>query len=179
MKKGIIIAVIALAVIGGGIWLFLQDAQNPQATNPFANKTSRELALMCEPTEHLVMHIHPVMTIMVNGEKQEVPPNIGIEGVGGNSVDHTQAQTQASCLHFLHTHDNTGTLHVESPVPMDYRLSDFFAVWDKTFTPEQILDFKASDTHRVKMTVNGQESTEYGDLILRDKDQIVISYEAK
>lgn len=164
MKKAIIIAIVAIVFIGGGILLMRNDAKHPENANPFANKSSRDLALLCLPTEQLAMHIHPVLTIMINGQKQEVPAQIGIEG---------------SCFHFLHTHDNTGTIHVESPVQTDFHLSDFFAVWGKTFSQDQILDSKADDTHKIVMTVNGQPSTEYGDLVLRDKDQIVISYEAK
>jgi hypothetical protein len=179
MKKTIIIAIVAIVVIGLGAFLMFQDAKDPQSEGPFAGKTSRELALMCEQEEYVVQHIHPVLTIMVEGNKLEIPANIGIEAVSSSPSTHEQAQQEASCLHFLHTHDNTGTLHVESPVAIDYKLSDFFAVWDQSFSVEQVFSYKADDTHRIKVTVNGQENTEYGDIILRDHDQIVISYEKK
>jgi len=165
MKKIIIIIVLAVVVIAGGIYLFSKDAQSPAAVDdPYASKSSRELALTCLPQEQLAMHIHPVLTIMINGQQKDIPPDIGI---------------QPTCLHFLHTHDGSGTIHVESPVLKDYRLSDFFAVWDQPFSAEQILDAKVDDSHRIRMTVNGQDNTEYGDLVLRDGDKIVISYEAK
>jgi hypothetical protein len=178
MKKLVIIVIVAAAIIGGGIALLVQDAKNPNASDPFANKTSRELALMCEPTEYVVMHIHPTLTINIEGKAETIPANIGIEGVNGQA-SHEQASAQASCLHFLHTHDASGTLHVESPIAMEYHLSDFFAVWGQEFSKDQILNFKASDTRRVRMTVNGQESQDYGDLVLKDKDKIEIFYEAK
>lgn len=177
MKKVIIIVVIALAVIGGGVALMTYEAQHPEIADPYSNKSSRELALTCLPQEQLVMHIHPVLTIMVNGQKREVPPNIGIQGAGPTPV--SQEAAKENCLHFIHTHDNTGKIHVESPVPKDYHLSDFFAVWDQPFSDQQILDAKVDDTHRIRMTVNGQESTAYGDWVLRDGDQIEISYETK
>jgi hypothetical protein len=164
MKKIIVIAILAIVVIGGGLLLMRNDVKHPENADPYAGKSSRELALTCLPQEQLAMHIHPVLTIMINGQKQEVSANIGI------------LQT---CIHFLHTHDTSGTIHVESPVTKDYHLSDFFAVWGKTFTQDQILDAKVDSTHRIHMTVNGQDNTEYGDLVLRDKDQIVIAYEAK
>jgi hypothetical protein len=176
MKKVILIVIGAIVVIGGGIALMMQEVKNPNIGNPFAGKTSRELAMLCEPTEYVVMHVHPELSITINGEKQVIPANIGIEGVNGE-VDHTQAQTQSSCLHFLHTHDATGKLHVESPIPMDYKLSDFFAVWGKEFSKDQILDSKIDATHRIRMVVNGQESTEYGDLLLKDLEKIEIVYE--
>jgi len=62
---------------------------------------------------------------------------------------------------------------------MDYHLSDFFAVWGKAFTKEQILDSKADAQHLVKMTVNGKENSDYENLVLKDNDQIIISYEKK
>lgn len=164
MKKIIIIVVIAVVVIGGGILLMLNDAKHPENTDPYANKSTRDLALTCIPQEQLAMHIHPVLSIIINGQQQEIPQGIGI---------------QQNCIHFLHTHDNTGKIHVESPVQKDYHLSDFFAVWGQTFTSEQILDSKVDATHKIVMTVNGQPNTEYGDLVLRDGDQIVINYEAK
>lgn len=164
MKKIIIVIVIAVVVIGGGILLMLNDAKHPEYQDPYASKSTRELALTCIPTEQLAMHIHPVLTIVINGQKQDIPAGIGI---------------QPNCLHFLHTHDDTGKIHVESPVQRDYQLSDFFAVWGKTFTADQILDSKVDATHKIVMTVNGQQSDEYGNLVLRDGDQIVISYEAK
>jgi hypothetical protein len=164
MKKGIIIAIVALAVIGGGVYLFSKDAKNPESADPYAGKSSRDLALTCLPQEQLAMHIHPVLTIMINGQKKEVPANIG---------------NQSTCIHFLHTHDTSGTIHVESPVQKDYKLGDFFAVWGQPFSADQILDAKADSTHRVHVTVNGQETTEYSDLVMHDKDQIVVSYEAK
>jgi hypothetical protein len=178
MKKTIIIVAGALVVIAIGGILMAQEVKNPDAGNPFANKTSRELAMMCEPTEYVVMHIHPILNININGQRQVIPPNVGIKGVSGET-DHTGAQSAASCLHFIHTHDASGQIHVESPVPTEYNLSDFFAVWEKPFSKDQILDYKADDQHRIRMTVNGQESTEFENLILRDKDQIEIFYEPK
>ncbi len=165
MKKIIIIIVLALAVIAAGIYLFSKDAQSPATvSDPYADKSSRDLALTCLPQEQLVMHIHPELKIMINGQQREVPSNIGV---------------QPTCIHFLHTHDATGKIHVESPVQKDYHLSDFFAVWDQPFSADQILDSKVDATHRIRMTVNGQDNTEYGDLVLRDGDQIVINYETK
>ncbi len=179
MKKGIIIAIAAIAVLGLGLFLFRQDAKNPKNNDPYAGKSSRDLALMCDAQEHVVLHIHPVLTINVNGQKQAIPANVGIEGLGTNPATHEQAATQATCLHFLHTHDATGTLHVESPIQMDYHLSDFFAVWGKQFNKTQILDSKVDDSHKISMTVNGKDSTAFENVVLKDQDQIVINYDKK
>lgn len=38
----------------------------------------------------------------------------------------------------IHTHDDTGIIHIESPVKRDFTLADFFAVWNKPFSKDQI-----------------------------------------
>ena len=108
-------------------------------------------------------HIHPILKIIVNDQLKEIPANVGIN---------------PTCMMSLHTHDNTGIIHVESPEKRDFTLGDFFAVWDKTFTKYQILESVVDNTHEIKMTVNGEQSAEFEKLILRDKEQIVIKYEA-
>src|SRR6516162_3979014 len=114
MKKVIIIIVAALVVIGGGIALFVYSNKHPELANPWANKSTRDLALSCLPQEYTVEHIHPRLKITIDGHDVTVPQNIGIEGVNG-STTMQQAQTAATCLHPLHTHDASGTIHVASP----------------------------------------------------------------
>lgn len=127
-------------------------------------KTNREVALRCTTDMATQFHIHPVLKIIINGQEQEIPANIGIE---------------VTCMKALHTHDTTGIIHVEAPVKRDFTLADFFAIWGKSFTKDQILDSKVDDNHSIKETVNGQEVQDYENTVLRDKDKIVISYEEK
>lgn len=145
---GWIIGGISLAVviiIGFGVM------HSPQAR--VSALTTREIALSCTTDMATVFHIHPVLEIMINGQKQEISANTGIKD---------------RCMNAIHTHDTTGTLHVEAPEKRDFTLADFFAVWNQPFS---------RDTYRSRMTVNGQENTEYEKLVLKDKDQIVIYYE--
>ena len=129
--------------------------------SPSSAKTNREVALTCTTDMATEFHIHPTLKIIANGQEQVIPPNIGVTSL---------------CMNPLHTHDAKGTLHVESPEKRDFTLRDFFAVWRKTFTREQVLDFKADETNTITVTVNGLPSQEYENLILRDGDQIVITY---
>ncbi len=131
---------------------------------PFSSKTNREVALACTTEMATQFHIHPNLEIIVNGQKQEIPTNIGITGV---------------CMNAIHTHDNTGKIHVESPQKRDFTLSDLFAVWKKTYSKDQILGFKIDNTHTIRETINGKDSQDYENTILRDNDQIIISYNEK
>lgn len=129
-----------------------------------SSKTNREIALTCTTDMATQFHIHPHLEIIINGQKQEIPEGIGI--VNG-------------CMNAFHTHDNTGKIHVESPEKRDFTLADFFAVWKKDYNKDQILDYKADDKYVVRETVNGTESQDYENTILRDDDQIIIYYEEK
>ncbi len=129
-----------------------------------SNKTNREIALTCTTDMATQFHIHPHLEIIANGQPQEIPTNIGIA---------------LTCMNAIHTHDKSGTIHIESPEQRDFTLSDFFAVWNKPFSKDQILDYKVDGTHIIKVAVNGAPVDTYENTVLRDKDQIVISYSAK
>jgi hypothetical protein len=106
----------------------------------------------------IAIHIHPHVTIFIDGQQQEIPANIGVN-------------VSADTVLPVHTHDNTGTLHVESTdATREFHLQDLFAVWGQTFSSTKILGHAAT----VSMTVDGQPSTAFGDLILQDDQQIVI-----
>lgn len=132
--------------------------------NSASSKTNRELALTCTTDMATQFHIHPHLEIIINGVKQEIPANIGVK---------------QTCMNSLHAHDNSGKIHVESPEKRDFTLADFFAVWKKTYTKEQILDSKINETHIIRQTINGQEAQNYENTILQDKDEIIIYYEEK
>lgn len=127
-------------------------------------KTNREVALACTTDMATRFHIHPSLEILINGEKQAIPTNIGVK---------------ADCMNALHTHGTSGEIHVESPQKRDFTLADFFAVWGKPYSKDQILDSKTDDRYVIRETVNGQEVGDYENTVLKDKDKIVISYEER
>jgi len=103
------------------------------------------------------MHWHPQLEIYVKGEKIEIPQDIGLGAI------HKP----------IHTHDDSGQgiIHMEFPGLVrrqDAALGQFFNNWNK--------DVGSFGTN-MKMTVNGQENTEYENYVMRDGDKIVLSYE--
>jgi len=160
MKQNLILAVACIAILGG---VLLFAGQRPEtASEVKTERTTREVALACDSEMPQGFHIHPVLTIVVNGENVPVPPNIGI---------------RQTCMTVLHTHTPDGVIHVESPEKRDFTLADFFAVWEQPFSKDEILTYKADATHRVRITVDGKEVDTYENTILKDAEQIVISYE--
>lgn len=129
-----------------------------------SSKSNREVALACTSDIATRFHIHSDLEIVINEEKQTIPTDIGIS---------------PTCMNALHTHDTSGQIHVESPQKRDFTLADFFAIWNKTYNKNQLLDNKADDQHIIRETVNGQEVEDYENTILRDDDKIVIFYEER
>ncbi|MEX0652226.1 MAG: hypothetical protein WD509_00385 [Candidatus Paceibacterota bacterium] len=123
------------------------------------------------------IHWHPTLSIVIKGELQEIPANIGL--VGGHSA--------------IHTHDDvadqreTGSVHIdEKPLHLEFasivkandvRLGEFFKVWRKTFSSECILDYCNSDDGSLSMLVNGEVNTEFENYVMKDGDKIEIRYE--
>ncbi len=127
--------------------------------------SSREVAQKCTTDMATKFHIHSHLTIMANKKLVPVPVNIGIE-------------QNPSCLHSLHTHDETSVIHVESPVKKDFTLGDFFFLWEKPLSSDRILDFATDSDHGLKMYINGRESTEFDQLVLQDYEDIFLDYYA-
>ena len=142
-----VIAVVVSGLFGGGWWLFSQEPQD--ASGLISGKG---------------IHWHPELTIMIKGEKQEIPANIGL-GVTHNPV---------------HTHDTDGVIHLEFSSAVrenDVRLGKFFEVWEKQFTSECIFEHCSGPEGTLKMKVNGEENTEFGNYMMHDGDKIEIIFE--
>ncbi|HEY8100386.1 MAG TPA: hypothetical protein VIF82_06500 [Burkholderiaceae bacterium] len=63
-------------------------------------------------------HIHAHISIIRDGVQLTLPAQIGIPAAAGNG-----------CNYAVHTHDNTGQIHMESPAPAHYTVANFFDIW--------------------------------------------------
>ncbi len=107
-------------------------------------------------------HIHPHLEIEINGQPQIIPPNIGL------SPGHHEP---------IHTHEEEGVLHVESPVTKTFYLKEFFTIWNKKFDKDHLFNYTVDDKHELKVYVNGKEDTRFGNIILEDNQNIKIIYQ--
>jgi hypothetical protein len=85
----------------------------PPISLSFASSSSSSLTIdgiTCDKKEHFVSHIHTHLNIFMNGKEFVVPSNIGI--------------IPDNCIYWLHTHDDTGVIHIESPDDTRSVLSD-------------------------------------------------------
>ena len=75
----------------------------------------------------MVLHIHSHLNVTADGTPVIVPKNIGIDAAlyRDHSLDRYGMQGMAP----LHTHDASGTIHVESNANRNYTLGEFVNIW--------------------------------------------------
>lgn len=149
MNTKFIWGAVIVVIIGLFIW--------GRAATPTSAETFTGTDVPCLPNGHQTLseHIHPVLSISVDGVSESIPANIGVTG---------------SCMAEVHTHDATGTLHVESAYMGnigELRLSDFFDVWDQEFTREG---------YDAEIRVGGNVVESPEGVRFRDGEQIAIVY---
>lgn len=157
---GLVAAVIALAALGGG-----GSGSSAQAAGPFgthypgldARRTAALVPTMMD-TMNSPVHVHAHLSVQVDGKPLAVPANVGVDP----SRDSMQ-------MAGLHTHDATGTIHVEGMAGAT--LGPFFAVWGVPFTPTRFGPYQSAN---VRVLVNGKPSRSYGALKLADGQQIEV-----
>lgn len=127
-------------------------------------KPITDVTTACVNHGGLGMHIHPRLAIQIDGQNRDIPANVGVT---------------PGCMRPIHTHDDSGTLHVEFPGQQEVPLEWFFRLWEQPFTDTQILDRAIGADDLVRVTVNGAEVQERQTLRLHDGDQISIEVTKK
>lgn len=159
-----LIVVIGVLIVVLFILLMMMNQSNSSTPSNRGTDTSMPAidGMTCDSMEGAVEHIHAHLTILNNGEKVTVPANIGIY----NSAN--------PCLYWMHTHDDTGEIHMESPKMRPFLLGEFFDVWKQPLTKTQVLGF--SDAGQpIKVYVDGKPYT--GDprqIELKSHTQVVL-----
>lgn len=149
MKKMILFVGLPLVVLG----LFAWSASLQSAKTTFFGETT----VACLPNGHaqVALHIHPILTITVDGEEEAIPANVGITG---------------SCMSEMHTHDGSGTLHIETATRERFNeigFPDFFSVWGQPIVREG---------HSLQIFVDGEEIANPEDIELEDGMRIDLMY---
>jgi hypothetical protein len=74
----------------------------------------------------------------------------------------------------LHTHDDSGTIHVEGL--QHATLGQFMTIWGVALSARRLGSYRGNGKVGVRMWVDGKPSQAFGALALADGQQIVISY---
>lgn len=147
-KSSIIWSVII--VLAAGLLLIGAGSRSSKA------ETWKDTSVPCLPGGHqgAGQHYHAQLSVVVDGQRQSVPAQIGIN---------------SNCMAEVHTHDRSGKIHIETPANSghQYSIRDFFAVWGKPL--------KRSGYKRV-ITVNDSSTTPRH--TIKESDRITIRYQS-
>ncbi len=132
-KKLITIIGIIAIIVGIGIYA----AMAPHPSLPLVRAID---GIQCNSMEQLAFHVHSHLDIIINGVYFLVPSQIGIPG---------------NCFYWLHTHDESGKIHIEAPMLRDFTLGQFFDIWGKKFNNDQIFNYVANTNNHLNVYVNG------------------------
>ena len=150
--------------------IILSHLANAQNSTNLDNKLTME-EIECNSKEHFNFHIHTKLIIIINNQLYPIPANIGI--------------IPEKCIYWLHTHDNSGLIHIESPIKRNFTLGQFLHVWklfDNSDIIQNIADNKINgnissgyinnnnNTNNITSTV-----TDYSNLILKDQNKILLN----
>ena len=118
--------------------------------------------------EMLNVHIHAHLSLFVKGEQIAIPYGIGI--VKPFQVVNGFVGT-GSGIYWLHTHDATGIIHIESPDSRSYTLGNFFDIWGQTLNASEV----AGVPGVVRAFVDGKPfSGNPRDIVLASHQQITL-----
>ena len=136
------------------------------SSTPYPELTNN--GIECDIVEHLTFHTHTNLTMIFDEKQQKIPAGIGI--------------IPAKCIYWLHTHDDSGLIHIESPINQSFTLGQFFNIWNRfDSTNSTALNgiLAGNYTHHVDIFVNGmnQSDLDYADIQLKDKDQITLHFD--
>jgi hypothetical protein len=80
----------------------------------------------CLTTMPDTYHIHSHLSIIRNGEALAIPTNIGI------------VANTPTCYFAIHTHDASGTIHVEAGAAGTFTLGQLFGIWGQTLSSTNV-----------------------------------------
>lgn len=117
---------------------------------PLANRTAGENTEFNLEEIHrvpLARHDHVSLSMLVNGRPAVVPEEIGMNPQLWH--DHSLDQYGPSGISPMHTHDTSGTIHIESTTPREYTIGEFL----------KVMGMDSSTLAR--MTVDGEEVPDF------------------
>jgi hypothetical protein len=160
IKRFIVIGLIIAVVIGIG----LAVASSKYLSGSDAAALTVD-GIQCNAVEQLVFHNHAHIDIFIDGQPYSIPSQVGI--------------LPGKCIYWLHTHDDSGIIHIESPVTRNFTLGQFFDIWKKKFSNTQIFDNIANGTNAMSVYVNGNKikaDASFRNINLNEHDEIAIVF---
>ena len=148
--------------------IFGQDDQSNENNN-FTTIPTNVSGITCDKVEHLVYHNHTKLIIKFQNETHNIPAGVGI--------------IPNDCIFWLHTHDDSGIIHIESPIKTAFSLDQFLKVWD-IFDNSSLIENISKNDIAANVSVisenNSQsKSNNYKNIILENNAIITIDFTNK
>jgi hypothetical protein len=147
-----------LSITGPG----LQSSQPPWRPQ-YTQLAQRLQALALPAGGKETFHIHAMLHIYVNGLLVPLPANIGLDPAKGLESS-------------LHTHDNSGIIHMEAAHRFNFTLGDFFSVWGVKLGPAQLGGLTGLGGDHLHFYLNGKPLKNPAAHVLHNGDSVVIGY---
>jgi hypothetical protein len=155
-----IVAAIVLAVVVLVYFVIAQGRQGQTSANAAYPAID---GATCDSNEHFDIHIHAHLSIFIDGKSAPVPAQVGIAPDG-------------SCLYWLHTHDNTGAIHIEAPNGFSVTLKNFLDIWGGRF-PQLGYSSQLSDPTGWQAYVDGKPFTgDFRTIPLQNHRLVTLAY---
>lgn len=173
---GVLVAVLVL-ILGGGVFAYTRIHGTVQTQKVTAADLPVD-GVQCLGSESLAYHIHAHLTLYQDGKPVTLPAFIGIPAAANIPG--------GTCFYWLHVHDTTGVVHVESPTTQNYTLGQFLDVWQRTAQLDAqggagqpvsdafVRALRASSPGNVHVYVGDQPVTDYTSIPLTPHELITI-----
>ncbi len=122
--------------------------------------------------EGVALDLHINLSVEVEGTKVKIPSSIGLNGEeiqGGKMV--------SGFVSAIHTHDDSGLVHVHSPDVRPYTLGQLFDVWGVSLTEERIGGYCVGGERTLVFEADGEAIPgDVRELELQDGQRIDVTY---
>ena len=168
LLKGLLLGLITISILSSVYYL---NTNSNQKEDPIGNDYLKsEICYYALQGIKSDYHYHLQLNITINGERIEIPTNIGFEkDENGDTL----------FLHPIHTYDNSGRIHVETTRNATAELGFLFDIWGEDFSRNKILDYNVDEEHIIEMTMNGESVNTFENTILEPYVFIDINYKIK
>ena len=168
LLKGLLLGLITISILSSVYYL---NTNSNQKEDPIGNDYLKsEICYYALQGIKSDYHYHLQLNITINGERIEIPTNIGFEkDENGDTL----------FLHPIHTYDNSGRIHVETTRNATAELGFLFDIWGVDFSRNKILDYNVDEEHIIEMTMNGESVDTFENTILEPYVFIDINYKIK
>ncbi len=149
--------------IGGGEIFGKDDTFSPADGDSATGAQGQTVdGMPCASTMPNTYHVHAFLGLIINGTQYALPDGMGMYKPGG---DITYAgfpnwTEYATCYYYIHTHDASGVVHIESPQNVSpgtslYTLQNIFDIWGQPISSTRIGPFAGTVTAYVAQVAVG------------------------